>query len=961
MSQGIIIKGWLSTELLHELRDMVGNTIDEGGHVILLEGLDKSSAGGDISATEEMLFGNHRLFIDRQSFHQGQAHACSVEQFVEMLQDKSDAIDRWLDLLKLIVVPEGERIFAAPDLWELATMILRDRSLARAYVAPKFIVVMSPRVSSESGIRDAIPLQNYMQPHAEAWEERTHSQGSCPKRCWWIMWKSLNPVDYMNGLVQQHVLQDYGIEPVLAHFAGSHLTESRIVTDKQLALIDQSESLKGAIGSVRFERMTLSMHEDFVGAITVRDATGNPWRVLHAYMSFGSYTLINIVSRNTMLLGYFRMNGQYFSAVPFEPLSPRMSNGDSYFIALLLVRRLLAADRLPVSTIKDALPFEKLSANGDVFKSFSNLILKELGLAEKLATEMSWEWDETEKKFRRIYYMRFVNSASVRNKLPWLRYYSVKDRSGTCYMTIRAEHVTQQLLPKQHLAIDGKWFTIETIDEKEHTIYIMHDDGIKSEVEYRAKLSISTTTQCSKWKAVDKDSVSMNGLKIKTELFSTDFCIQPEGFWQQYSCGWTVKGCSYSEIDGDVSIKRQYDKGRVARFSIVKKDSSPHLNAAAAVALAMWLNEAAIVLFPESWRFFVAVADVEDSCYPEMFCPRLTGENWRRDCSVLIFEDSHSDIGIARGFIDNLYSVLALCLDYLIWLLDEKSGNEGHIACCEENNTPPKSFLAFGAENNDKLIGLEPLKEVLSDVKELNGIGALYKERRRSMGSTFTPLLEEIESEEQVCDFCSADINSGEFEQMSDGRISCKECAKCAVDEKQLEQLFSCAKVFLEAQEARLTVEYHVRFANQDEIAMKLGEVFVPTSEFDARAVGLCRSSQDGTEVLIENGASPEMTACTLVHELTHVWQHAMLDCEKAGLELIEGHALWAETALLEKQQRSPERLFDSHRLTKGASSMQQRHEGSDVYGTGFRILVQEMENAGCNNAYEWMKENYSK
>jgi len=286
-------------------------------------------------------------------------------------------------------VPGGERVFAAPDLWELATMILRDRSLARGYDAPEFIVAVSPRFSAESGIRDAIPLHNYRESHAEAWEERTHSQASWPKRCWWTVWESLNQSDYMNGLVQSHHILDFGIEPVLAHFAGSHLTESRIVADKQLALIDQSEALKGAIGSVRFETMALSVHEDFVGAITVRDVTGNPWRVLHAYMSFGSYTLINVVSRNTMLLGYFRMNGQYFSVVPFEPFSPRMINGDSYSIALLLVRRLLAAGRLPVSIISDALTSASLFDNGDVFTSFSELIRKEIGFTVKLATEMS--------------------------------------------------------------------------------------------------------------------------------------------------------------------------------------------------------------------------------------------------------------------------------------------------------------------------------------------------------------------------------------------------------------------------------------------------------------------------------------------------------------------------------------------------------------------------------------------
>jgi len=66
--------------------------------------------------------------------------------------------------------------------------------------------------------------------------------------------------------------------------------------------------------------------------------------------------------------------------------------------------------------------------------------------------------------------------------------------------------------------------------------------------------------------------------------------------------------------------------------------------------------------------------------------------------AFLIFEDSHSDLGIARAIADNCQFMLDLCNDYLTWFLEENSADSriGNPVGMENKVLPAADFFRFG-------------------------------------------------------------------------------------------------------------------------------------------------------------------------------------------------------------------------------------------------------------------------
>jgi len=86
----------------------------------------------------------------------------------------------------------------------------------------------------------------------------------------------------------------------------------------------------------------------------------------------------------------------------------------------------------------------------------------------------------------------------------------------------------------------------------------------------------------------------------------------------------------YRQLDDHPS--RHYRQGRAAKLALSRLEGGSLLPPSAAIALALWLNEAVVALFPEVHSYFIAVADVGDGDYPASFpwpmsiVPRLQGE-----------------------------------------------------------------------------------------------------------------------------------------------------------------------------------------------------------------------------------------------------------------------------------------------------------------------------------------------
>lgn len=192
-------------------------------------------------------------------------------------------------------------------------------------------------------------------------------------------------------------------------------------------------------------------------------------------------------------------------------------------------------------------------------------------------------------------------------------------------------------------------------------------------------------------------------------------------------------------------------------------------------------------------------------------------------------------------------------------------------------------------------------------------------------------------SSERRCDFCGRYLTGIEYDVLKDGRERCAECASTTVvGRHQNVRLFEETKAdMLQRFAIDINVSITVKVVDADEIARERGGSFHPTADMDKRAVGCTIKSRGTYTILLENGAPRIALVSTIVHELTHVWQHVHWDMgaikrhygRMAGA-VCEGLAVWAEAQYLY--------LINESRHAK--SFLEESAARTDEYGEGIKI-----------------------
>jgi hypothetical protein len=378
------------------------------------------------------------------------------------------------------------------------------------------------------------------------------------------------------------------------------------------------------------------------------------------------------------------------------------------------------------------------------------------------------------------------------------------------------------------------------------------------------------------------------------------------------------------------------------------------------VALATWLNEAIPTVMPEASRFFIAAPEVESESRPtdqtaQLVVPLLRIE---RDAQALpavwVFEDSQSDLGVIRALSDDLRYLLDLCFDWLRWRFDDSRDPEAGGVCLVNSQALGRDWFAFGCKAIDPAFGLEDLKNTLARYQEL--FRWFTPRQRTARGASL--LGDAASAESTACDICAAAITAGApCDVLVDGRVSCRACTAVGVTSAaEIERLFrEVAQPFYREALGEVEVaNVRVELVDQNDISLAQGKSFLPTSGFDMRAIGLAipggSHARSGTReeggrhlVQVESGFSPEATACTLVHELCHVWQFNYLNTEQLyaahGVALTEGHAVWTEEAFIEWLRVRQHPLFSSERIHRAACEIDLLKQSTGTYGQGYREL----------------------
>lgn len=974
----LIIKAWPSPTLCRILQDHIAQVAARGNNVVVVD--DESGVGvgefGDIGR----LFLN-KVFFDDSTFVQGNGLSCPVSRLDDILQQPEAS--PWVDRLRLVLVPAAEQVFQSPFDWELLAKRLEDRFGRNL---PQFVVVVGERRSPESSLRSILPV--FPENAGEI-----SFRGDRPDHVWWTIWTTQSPMDYA---ADQSTY--CGVEPVLAHFAGGWgIPESHVLSNPAVASEDQRQNLqKDDQIEVRYKEdrdgawLDAGEKDGFVGALTLRESSGNPWKGLRCALEPGNRDLIvNIVSQHALLTQYQISNAGFFARNPLDAICPAIIAQNKVGTVIQLLLRIKRNKLFRLETLRTELMAAALIDLPEAaFRVYKELLAEIAGksVSDSVSLSSRWDWHDAngEIEYGRATYVRLVNSDTHAAKLDWLRIFTVREENSatTVLGQLRAEHVWQTYMPGQVCVVNGKIYQVKSIHWKQGHIYVSHLDTLQDPV-YRESRRVQLLHSPKDWVRIDDQIPDQNfgdGLVVESALYEAAFEVVSLGYAESED-HW-ASAPKNRPPPKDIEPRR-YTHGRVARLSF-KKGRGSLLTPGAAVALAQWLNEAAITLLPESCRFFMAVADVKDNAYPatepaQWIVPKLDGKNRLGDCSILIFEDSHSDLGISRSVINHLGYLLELCDDYLTWLIKENDSETrvGQAVCLENAMYPFGDFLAYGAAKRDAAIDLEDLHRILREELPITLRNRFTERRHRALTENSGRQLVDNQggNADTLCDFCGVNVDEGLREVFVDGRLRCPSCSTCGID--RLDQLLPIyaigIKVLAALSPVGVVQNIDVKLVTAAELAAMNDDQFIPTSGFDARAVGLAMSrshtgsifAEDRHTVLIESGFSPEKTAGILVHELTHTWQFNMLDYsrmdEEYGNLLIEGHAMWAQKEFLRQETvTSTIPGCDRERLEQSIQGVEQMIQSDSDYGRGYRLLVELVGRAGqTSTPFEWLIQHY--
>ena len=293
--------------------------------------------------------------------------------------------------------------------------------------------------------------------------------------------------------------------------------------------------------------------------------------------------------------------------------------------------------------------------------------------------------------------------------------------------------------------------------------------------------------------------------------------------------------------------------------------------------------------------------------YPELTeFPFAREEN---EIGILFIQDSCIDNGIAQSLKKELdqpnSKLMSLARDYLEWV------NKGQPS--------EKNYLYFGYSELPECFDLSGLIDVLDQLPRVESKGKA-----------------EIEEIEEGCCYCGCRLGT-RYYILKDGigrgnRKVCEDCFKGRVHKKtELKRIYHEAEKYLQEFDVEMPKDLKVRFASAKSIRKFI-------DQGDIRSVlGFARI--DKNELWVEIDAPEANIMQTLIHEMTHIWQHMHLDFTKMTVEeakrLKEGHSSFMEVRY----------LMDAGKKVMARMTRKNLEKRKDEYGTGFVRMLQELDN----------------
>ena len=810
------------------------------------------------------------------------------------------------------------------------------------------LITRDDPVNLESAVREFL--------NAEPQEYRLHSypaQEGC-----YIAWKTEGEIPFQEKVLAGQK-RHFGVEPMIAIPALQNGVEKIYLKGQEktpwreyIEEFDKTEQLH--IGKLKDLLISNSGEmipiQDKRTLVIARDQDCNLPATLKRTLAHGSEgAFAQTVSEPYLLRDYLADNINFFLGYRSEitaNLAPILNYNTTSTLYSLAERLLVSA--LPEETIRTALSNISVVFNSrsksNFSRQFTQSLKDSLGLREavQLNAAESYRFDVSQNCFRleRMVSLAPQSIGAISEK--WRDFYSICDSDGNVLEIVHQGHISQKYLPEQVWNLQGEPYRLRSPNPVTKKIEAVHIPAA-GPVIYRNQKQISFDADKTVWQ--ERKQHENRQVKSIWSLGEGDFNITTTGYFS-YFHRVDFKSRGFQRVDLiDKDLSRHYSDGHLLSLTISldQFEFSTEIKKQLAPALTLLLNEIFISVFPEAYHFICAAtgSSLASSSINQVqqLLPLLIVDGAFSEVddviTIYLFEDSETDMGLVKAFYEYGDNTLSLLDDYLFWALQKQQQSD--------------FYLKFGYPEVPDWLHLEELSQLVEALTEHLPITTRSARQSYFKNKDSQPCLS---AGNQTCDFCGKKLSLASFEQLNDGRVRCTECKDASISQTaEFKEVLQDARSWLTRTfdlKLRQTIDIH--FTNTRVIHGITGEVFIPTSNYDPRAVGLAVKSGGGYSLYVENGAPDYLVISTVAHELTHIWQYDNLDYEQMekdyGLLLIEGMAVWVGLEILKDKKIASEYCtMESQR--------------GDVYGKGFRQVASMVRDSGGQSPFEIMKRMY--
>ena len=310
-----------------------------------------------------------------------------------------------------------------------------------------------------------------------------------------------------------------------------------------------------------------------------------------------------------------------------------------------------------------------------------------------------------------------------------------------------------------------------------------------------------------------------------------------------------------------------------------------------------------------------ATCDIEDiiqSITPYTYNTKHSDGDFQ---TIYVVEFSCVEYGMSKLVYDNHERILRIVREYLEWYLEPVNAENG------EATSIKGRYLSFA---RDRVPSVFALKELLNFLVKVTGENTIARK-------TEQPVVE-VELSKECC-FCGRKTLF--VHELNDHRLMCNSCYDHQVTQRdEIKTLYRQTVEFLESGYAiEIRKNINVRFKSAQEIKKELD------GAVNGRALGFYRDF--GHQLWLEARGPRVPMRGTIIHELTHCWQHDNLPLKELKkalprdkrkellLMLLEGHAVCVEI----------ETMKEMHETDYAMRLHQTYWQQDDEYGRGYRLI----------------------